>query len=470
VIRLARLALAAAIVALLAATAANAAPRMWIGFHDDPSFRWRTDRVDNLDGAAAAGSTVVRAWVYWPQIAPTQPANAANPFDPAYRMDDLDELVRGAQARGEEVLFTIWGVPKWANGGKGANYAPKNYADWQTFAHAVADRYSGRHPGYPFVRFYSVWNEPNLNQFLAPQFTNGKPSSPAIYAKLYRAAYAGIKSASPSALVAAGDTSPRGRDKPLGSNSTQDTLSPGNFAQLVSQQKPLIKFDAWSHHPYPTDLTAPVTQKVQWPNVSVASLPRFETSLNTWFKRSSTPIWIDEYGYQTKPANPKGVSTAQQAANIRQVLAILKGYSFVNMFIWFTYRDDSGNLWKSGIVDNANARKPGWNAFASASPQFDARNAILSVPAGRSPAVSVSAVQLAAKNATGTPIGVTYRVFSGGKLIAVDQLAPPLRFDGWITVPLTKFTPAKGKSYTVTVDMNDKNGDTLSHTLTLNAT
>ena len=46
-----------------------------------------------------------------------------------------------------------------------------------------------------------------------------------------------------------------------------------------------------------------------------------------------------------------------------QVLAILKGYSFVNMFIWFTYRDDSGNAWKSGIVDNADARKPGWNAM-----------------------------------------------------------------------------------------------------------
>lgn len=466
-IRLVRLTLAAAIFVLLAATAANAAPRMWIGFHDDPSFRWRTDRADNLDGAAQAGSTVVRAWVYWPQIAPTRPANAADPFDPAYRMDDLDELVRGAQARGAEVLFTIWGVPKWANGGKGANHAPKKYGDWQTFSRAVAERYSGRHPGYPFVRFYSVWNEPNLNQFLAPQFTKGKPSSPAIYAKLYRAAYAGIKAASPSALVAAGETSPRGRDKPLGSSYLQDTLSPANFTQLVSKQKPLIKFDAWAHHPYPTDLTAPVTQKVKWPNVSVASLPQFEKSLNTWFKRKSTPIWVDEYGYQTKPANPKGVLLSKQAANIKQVLSVLKGYSYVSMFVWFTYHDDAGNVWKSGIVDNTGAHKPGWSAFQSAAPPLDARNTILSVAAGRSPTVSVSAIQLAAKNAIGTPIGVTYKVFAGGKVVAVEQPNPTLRFDGWISIPL-KFTPAKGKSYTVTVDMNAPSGDNLSHTLTLN--
>jgi len=308
---------------------------------------------------------------------------------------------------------------------------------------------------------------PNLNQFLAPQFTKGKPSSPGIYAKLYRAAYEGIKAASPTALVAAGDTSPRGRDKPLGSSSTQDTLSPGNFAQLLSQQKPLIKFDAWSHHPYPTDLTAPVTQVVKWPNVSVSSLPRFEKSLNTWYKRKSTPIWIDEYGYQTKPANPKGVTPAKQAANIKQLLAILRGYSFVDMLVWFTYRDDSGNLWKSGIVDNGNARKPGWAAFQTSTTPFDARNAILSVAAGKSPTVSVSAIQLAAKNPLGTPIGVTYKVFTGGKLVAVAQPNPPLRFDGWITIPL-KFTPAKGKSYTVTVDMNAASGGTLSHTLTLN--
>jgi len=102
--------------------------------------------------------------------------------------------------------------------------------------------------------------------------------------------------------------------------------------------------------------------------------------------------------------------------------------------------------------------------------QFDARNAILAIPAGKSPTIAVSAIQLAAKNPVGTPIGITYRVYLAGKLIAVDQPPnPPLRFDGWITLPL-KFTPAKGKSYVVTVDMNAPSGDTLSHTLTLNAT
>ena len=47
------------------------------------------------------------------------PANGANPFDPAYRFDDLDEFVRNAGLHGMEVMLTIWGTPPWANGGQG---------------------------------------------------------------------------------------------------------------------------------------------------------------------------------------------------------------------------------------------------------------------------------------------------------------------------------------------------------------
>ena len=111
-----------------------------------------------------------RAVVTWADVAKTRPANASNPFDPAYQLGDVDELVRSAQSHGMEVLLTIWGTPKWANGGKGPAYLPKKLSDLTAFSKALAARYSGRYPGYPFVRFYSVWNESNLQLFLAPQF------------------------------------------------------------------------------------------------------------------------------------------------------------------------------------------------------------------------------------------------------------------------------------------------------------
>ena len=95
---------------------------------------------------------------------------------------------------------------------------PRRVADFTSFARAVASRYSGRFKGFPFVRFWSVWNEPNLQHFLSPQFdSTGRSVAPANYAKLAAAAYTGIKAGNRSAQVAIGETAPRGSDKGPGS-------------------------------------------------------------------------------------------------------------------------------------------------------------------------------------------------------------------------------------------------------------
>ena len=157
-----------ALAGIAAIPAASAADRMWMGFHDDPVFRWDNIRMDELDKAQAAHATMIRTLVTWANAAPVKPANAANLFDPAYKLDDVDELVRNAQVRGMEVLITIWGTPKWANGGKTPNFLPTNMNDMRQFSQALASRYSGRNAAYPFVRFYGIWNESNLGQFLPP--------------------------------------------------------------------------------------------------------------------------------------------------------------------------------------------------------------------------------------------------------------------------------------------------------------
>ena len=61
---------------------------------------------------------------------------------------------------------------------------------------------------------------------------------------------------------------------------------------------------------------------MKWPNVSLASLPRFDESLKTWFKRRSVPIWITEYGHQTRPEDSLGVPYATQAAYIQQSISM----------------------------------------------------------------------------------------------------------------------------------------------------
>ena len=144
--------------------------RLLVGFQDEPTLRWGADRMAMLGRARRAGAAVIRTTVNWAQAAPRRPLNPASPFDPAYRLDDVDELARNAQARGMELLITIWGTPPWANGGGEPNVPPSDPADLAGFAQTLSDRYSGRHSGYPAVRLFSAWNEPNLELFLSPQF------------------------------------------------------------------------------------------------------------------------------------------------------------------------------------------------------------------------------------------------------------------------------------------------------------
>jgi len=175
---IARLLALSLLVAALLVPAATAADRMWVGFHDDPELRFDGTRTTAMDIARNNESTILRSLVEWHKIAPTRPANASDSFDPAYKFDDLDEYVRNAQLRGLEVLLTLWGTPQWANGGQKPQALPRNMADFQNFARAIASRYSGRFAGYPFVRFYSVWNESNLATFLVPQFGSHNGSQP----------------------------------------------------------------------------------------------------------------------------------------------------------------------------------------------------------------------------------------------------------------------------------------------------
>src|SRR5436190_3506205 len=357
------LVLSACALASLFPAAASAQPRMLIGFQDDPSLRWRDDRASVFDLAQQAHAGIVRTTVYWSRIAQTRPANGANPFDPAYRFDDLDEFVRNAGLHGMEVMLTIWGTPSWANGGKGQNRAPTNYSTLQNFARALASRYSGRYQGFPFVRYFTVWNESNLGQFLSPQYdAKGKPAAPAIYAKLYRAAYAGIKAGNTRSLIGIGETSARGRDRVLGRQGTQETESPGKFAELLSKQRPKLKFDAWSHHPYPTSINGRPLANTRWPNVTLSNLPRFENQLGHWFNKNII-MWVTEYGHETKPEEPKGVTYATQSLYARQALNFVARDPKVAIFIWFILRDDPTSAWQSGLVKRDGTKKPAFNTF-----------------------------------------------------------------------------------------------------------
>jgi cellulase (glycosyl hydrolase family 5) len=466
--RLRALFLVLVLLALAVPAAATSADRMLVGFQDDPSFRWLDTRDANITTASQTGASIVRTTVYWDRIAPTRPAVATDPFDPAYQFNDLDEFVRNAAFHGMTVMLSIWGTPGWANGGRGLNYAPTRMSDFQAFATALARRYDGLNPGYPYVGYFSIWNEPNLQQFLAPTYdSRGKPKSPLIYAGLARAGYAGIKAGNRRAQVAIGETSPRGRLKPTKQRGVQQTLAPGLFAQVLATARPIVKFDAWAHHPY-SDVGASPTQKVRFPNVNLPQIPLFDTDLGKWFKRRSTPIWITEYGFQTKPGQPKGVTPSQQAAYLKQSLAIVRKYAFVQMFIWFIFRDQTVSPWHSGLLNENATRKPSYGAFVAAARPFDVRNPVMTVKPGTSnPTLRLPVWELLARDGPGAGIGSTISVVYRGKTVAVAQPAARIGVAGYVsfTLPIVK-AKANGE-YKVFLTLGDINGNSVTRTATV---
>jgi Cellulase (glycosyl hydrolase family 5) len=398
--------------------------RVLTGFQDDASFRWASDRSEMLDRAQAARISVIRTTVAWRDAAPTRPAQPRNPFDPAYRLDDVDDLARSAQQRGIELLVTIWGTPGWANGELGPNHSPRRPGDLEAFAHALADRYSGRHPGYPAVRLFSAWNEPNLEQFLAPQFdAAGHSVGPALYAPLARAVYDGVKRANPNALVAIGETSPRGHDRPS-RGKVQDSHSPARFARLLSEEQPRVRFDAWAQHPYPTRAEVAPAASVRWPRVGLGNLERFGTELDGWFDREETPLWITEYGHETRPTEPLGIDLSLQARYAEEAVSLAAGSSRVRMFLWFVFRDREETPWQSGLLDEDASEKPSFARFAEIAARVDGRNPVL--PEGAE-AARLPALELAFHTPAGTPIEVS---------VESERTAVPLEPDGWIDVPV----------------------------------
>jgi len=457
-----RLFCAAILVALALPVAAQAAARMPVGFYDDASFRWSADRLTNLQTAADAGATVIHTNANWATIAPTQPANVADGNDPAYNLSDLDQLVAAAPQYGLRVMVTIVGTPKWANGGQTPNHMPTQLSQLTAFARMLATRYNGSN-GHGSVSLWSVWNEPNLQLFLTPQFVGNKIVSPGNYVKLYKAAYSGIKAGNPGAQIAIGETSPQGRDKPISIKGQGQSVAPGTFAKMVASTKGL-KFAAWAQHPYPTSPGAKALEKVRYPNVTLTQLPTFEKNLNKLFHRT-VPLWLTEYGHETKPADPHGVTYSQQATYAKQAFTVARADKNVQMFVWFTFRDATGNPWQSGIEQSSGAHKPSFSVFSTLAHSTAGTTQV--VRAGATPTIVLYVPALAYYSPPGATVGITYLITDQrGRHVADGQPTAVIRPDQSVTFT-PSFKAVKGQTYTVTATANEINGHTEATTVSV---
>jgi hypothetical protein len=320
---------------------------------------------------------VLRVQLHWggaTGVAKSRAADATDPTDSAYDWARYDEVVLAAKEAGVQVMFTIFGTPTWANGGRSPTHAPTRASDLEGFAFAAAKRYGGsftRDDGVvlPRVKYWTAWNEPNLPLGLVPQWrrVGGRwlIQSARDYARICNAVVTGVHGTLiPGDLVACGDTAPRGNNAPT---SSRPTTSPLAFLRAMKQAG-ATGFDAYAHHPYPSGPSESPAQRPKAASTAVTfgNLGDLTTQLTKLYGRK--PIWIDEYGYQTDPPDKGlGVSPAKQALYLTQAVGLARANPRVTMLLWFLIRDEpqlSG--WQSGLETRTGAHKPAFAAFVRA--------------------------------------------------------------------------------------------------------
>src|SRR6186997_155259 len=131
--------LAFAVAVALAASAlfvstAGASHGIQYGVQDDAWLLGGPGTIESrLDLLQSLGVTTVRFSIRWDQVAPTKPTRGLAANDPAYEWGGVDSVLQGLHARGIQPVVTLFGTPKWANGGHKPNVAPtaaRTFADF----------------------------------------------------------------------------------------------------------------------------------------------------------------------------------------------------------------------------------------------------------------------------------------------------------------------------------------------------
>ena len=212
-------------VAMLAAlacvpSAASAGAKQFSIFEDDAVLLGLTDKDPEKAMAEVRylGADVVRVFVVWSRVSPSEEArtvpagfDAADPNSAGYDWSLYDQFVARAQRHGLKVMLTLSGpIPYWAS--RENERCPHHIGGYdnlalscmwkpdrdlyEQFSQAVATRYKG------MVEYYSLWNEPNLEHYLYPQFSRSKRGIVDLGGKqlreLWTSGYRGLTRADPS--------------------------------------------------------------------------------------------------------------------------------------------------------------------------------------------------------------------------------------------------------------------------------
>jgi hypothetical protein len=314
--------LATAVAAFLACSSpADASPYVRYGLQDDA---WLVYGPGTLDERIAEldriGVDLVRFTINWSEVEKVRGKRS---------WGSADAVLEGLSDHGIAPVVTLYGAPRWANGGRASNWAPRSGSTFADFAAAAANRY-------PWVKLWLVWNEPNQRRWL-------RPTTPQTYVtKLLNPAYAAIHNATPDAKVGGGITAPR---------ASTGGVSP--VAWIRGMGAAGARLDAYAHNPYPLKPfeTPWIGGCGHCETITMATLERLQREVSRAFGPLKR-IWLTEYGYQTSPPDRAlGVSKTLQARYVSEAAYRAFAARNVDMLIQYLYKDEPEiGRWQSGYI------------------------------------------------------------------------------------------------------------------------
>jgi hypothetical protein len=256
-------------------------------------------------------------------------------------------------------------------------YAPRTdeaQDDFAAFAAASVKTF----PSFKTVIF---GNEPNKNQFWAPQFAeDGSDSAAFEYEQLLAKAYDAVKAVSPKETVVGGALAPHGGDDP---NASTKAHSPTTFIRDMGaayrasgRKKPIM--DAFSFHPYGDNSSQPPSFRHDGsPTITLGDYGKLTRLLGKAFngtaqQGSTLPIIYDEYGIEStipsskaskytgkEPKGTKPVPPKLQGERYREAMAIAFCQPNVKAMFLFQSIDEPGRpQWQSGVYYADHKPKP----------------------------------------------------------------------------------------------------------------
>ena len=304
------------------------------------------------------GVGIYQAGLNWREVAPTRPADATDPADPAYQWPhDISFALREARRYGMQVSLQVVYSPAWANGGRARQWAPRPRA-FADFVTAAARRYR-------LVRHWMIWGEPSRQPNFLPLPPN-KARGPRVYSRLLDAAYGALKSVRRRNIVIGGNTF------------TSGDVRPRRFIKsmrLPDGRPP--RLDLYGHNPFTWRRPDLRNAYQGYGFADFSDLDTLAGWVDHYLSRRNgrrIKLFISEFTVPTD--HPNGmfnfwVSRHTQAAWLRAAMRIARAWPRIYTFGWWTLYDEPpngprggpGNETNWGLLDWRGGKKPAYHAY-----------------------------------------------------------------------------------------------------------